>query len=246
LDRYLCMFAEGTQYQMVMIHQNELMEKHFKTIFNYTGKWLEDAGFYDLPNARYILENLNTGYGGCSWKPFIMLKSMDHIKEGDILFYMDVADYVYNDKFYEWVENLVNNEMDGSFFNINYWRHGDWTTKKCQEVMECDNDVYYNLRQLEAGTIAMIKNEKNISLLEEWLKWCLNPDAILKNQNPKEENQPTFVDHRMDQSILTNLFYKHGLKGIGMEYVSPAPHGYIVYNYFERGMTGLEGKNKYD
>lgn len=246
MDRYLCMFAEGTQYQMVMIHQNELMEKHFKTIFNYTGQWLEDAKFYDLPNARYILENLNTGYGGCSWKPFIMLKSMDHIKEGDILFYMDVADYVYNDKFYEWVENLVNKEMDGAFFNINYWRHGDWTTKKCQEVMGCDNDVYYNLRQLEAGTIAMIKNKKNISLLEEWLKWCMTPDAILKNQNPREENQPTFVDHRMDQSILTNLFYKYRLKGIGMEYVSPAPDGYIVYNYFERGMTGLEEKNKYD
>ena len=112
--------------------------------------------------------------------------------------------------------------------------------------MGCDDPFYYNQRQLECGTIALVKNEKNIALLEEWLQWCLTPDAILKDKNPKEENDPGFIDHRTDQSILTNLFYKYGLKGIGMEYVSPAPHGYIVYNYFERGMTGLENKHKYD
>ena len=245
MDKYLCLFAKGTQYEMVMVHQNELMEKHFKTIFNYNDRWLEDAKFYDLPNARYILENSDTGHGYCSWKPFIMLQTMPHIQDGDLLFYLDVTDYVYNDGFYNWVEHLVKTELDGSFFNINYYRHGDWTTKKCQQVMSCDDPFYYNQRQLECGTIALVKNKKNIALLEEWLQWCLTPDAILKDRNPKEDNDPGFIDHRTDQSILTNLFYKYGLKGVGMEYVSPLPHGYIVYNHFERGMTGLENKHQY-
>lgn len=242
MDRYLCMFAQGSEYEQVMVQQNLLMEKEFKTIFNYTGKWLEDAGFYNLPNARYILESSNTGYGFCSWKPYVILKTMDHIQDGDILFYLDTADYVYNPNFYSWVEHLAVDELDGRFFNINYYRHGDWTTKKCQQVMDCDNDFYYNQRQMEAGSIALIKNEENIKFLEEWLYWCMVPDAILKDRNPKEENDPGFVDHRTDQAILTNLFYRNGYKGVGMEYV----RAYIMYNHFEKGMTGIENKHKYD
>ena len=242
MDRYLCMFAHGEQYINVLVQQNELMKDKFKTIFNYTSDWLKDSGFDDLENVKYIRENLDTGYGGCSWKPYVILKTMEHINDGDLLFYMDVADYVYNPDFYEWVENLVKKDLDGYFFNVNYYKHGEWTTKKCQEVMNCDTPHYYNQRQLEAGTIALIKNKQNVELLKEWLTWCLTPDAILKNRNPKEGNDPGFIDHRMDQSILTNLFYKYGLSGVGMESV----RAYIVYNYFERSMKGLENKNKYD
>jgi len=243
LDRYLCMFAHGHQYESVMVQQNELMKKDFKTIFNYNDKWLSDAGFDDLENVKYIRENSDTGYGHCSWKPYLMLKTMEHINDGDILYYMDVVDYVYNPNFYPWVENLIKTELKESFFNINYYRHGDWTTKKCQELMGCDTPFFYNQRQLEAGTFALIKNKENIDLMEEWLKWCLVPDAILKNRNPKEENDPGFIDHRTDQSILTNLFYQHKLKGVGMEYV----RAYIAYNYFEKDMTGYaKEKHKYE
>lgn len=109
--------------------------------------------------------------------------------------------------------------------------------------MNCDTDEYYNKRQLEAGTLIFIKNEFSIGFLKEWLYWCLLPDVICKNRNdPDQKNEPKFVDHRADQAILTNMFYKYGLKGNDIHYNLH----YITYNHFEKGMTGLENKHKYE
>jgi hypothetical protein len=75
--------------------------------------------------------------------------------------------------------------------------------------MDCDGVEYHNAQQVEAGIIGMKNTAKTRYILKEWLGWCTNAKVI--DDSPSKDNFPTFVDHRHDQSILTNLKVLHSL-----------------------------------
>jgi hypothetical protein len=72
--------------------------------------------------------------------------------------------------------------------------------------------------QLEAGLIGLRNNQSNRALVEEWAKW-MEDDQILTDSRSIYPNHHNFVEHRHDQSILTNLVlrYKypiHSVRGV--------------------------------
>jgi hypothetical protein len=58
--------------------------------------------------------------------------------------------------------------------------------------------------QLEAGLIGLRANGENAALVEEWMRW-MQDDAIVTDSPSNYPNHPDFMEHRHDQSILTNL-----------------------------------------
>jgi hypothetical protein len=89
--------------------------------------------------------------------------------------------------------------------------------------MGCDSSEYWNAGQTEAGQIAFQKNKFTIDLLKNWISYGSNPNIITDLDNIQEKNFESFVDHRHDQSILTNLLIMNKVKRTDlsniMEYV---------------------------
>ena len=79
--------------------------------------------------------------------------------------------------------------------------------------MDCDKTNYWNADQVEAGIIAFKKTDENILFLQEWLEYAKNKYILTDHPNTSgKANFDSFIDHRHDQSILTNLCIKYDVK----------------------------------
>lgn len=230
---YLVNFASGEKYVEVQKHQNSLLSPCVFNIFEYGDAWLHESGFYE--RNKYIIEHSDTGVGFCSWKPQIILDAMNQIKDNEIIVYLDVVDHINNQSFFPWVEWNVNNELNGRFIaKHDHFYNKQYTERDCFIGMGCDNTYYWDQLIVEAGTIAFKKNNENINLLNEWASWCRMPEIICKDQNYYgQPNLPEFIEHRTDQSILSNLCYRNKYK---LELVNHC-QSFIWYNWFEQGMN---------
>jgi len=228
LGTYLSNFAKGEKYIEVQEYQRGRFSGRYNEVFSFTDKNIPEDF---VKENQFIFDVAETGWGYCIWKPFILLECMNRIPDGDIIVYMDVADEVYNNDYFRWME--LHTLEHGRFLVWNYYTHANWTKRDCFHYMDCDTEEYWNHRQLEAGTLAFVKNEENILFLRTWLNWCKVKEVMTKIPNISgKENLPGFVDHRTDQSILTNLAIREGYVGEYMENV----RAYIKYNEFEKGM----------
>jgi hypothetical protein len=230
---YLCNFATKNDYGQFQIYQREYLQSFYRDIFEYDNTFLKESGFYN--HNKYIFEHSQGRFGYCCWKPFIILDAMDKIEYGDTLMYLDVADFIYNFSFFDYFEQSMR-KNNQKFFTINSHAQGKYTSMDCFIGMGCDNSDYYCAKQLEAGTLGFQKNADNINFLHEWLSWCTIPEIICKNMNFYGiPNLPEFIDHRADQSILTNLFYKYKFSGNDIMAVEK----FISYNYYDKKFTKI-------
>lgn len=230
---YLVNFAKGDDYRRIQERQRRILRPYFKDIFEYNEEFLVDCGYYE--RNKETIETSTTGWGYCGWKGEVLLDAMSKVNDDDLVFYSDVSDEIYNHSFFDWLI-LRTNQMGGRFFNLNYYINGNWTKRDCFIMMSCDDDLYRNHRQLEAGTIGLLKQPDNLELLREWSKWCQVSHIIDKTPSVLGEELSGFVDHRCDQSILTNLVIGKGWETEYMENI----RAYIKYNEFDKHRGGLE------
>jgi hypothetical protein len=173
---------------------------------------------FDLPEVFYNefehYFKLHRGFGYWIWKPFIILDEIVKLNKNDILIYVDSTDLP-SKSFFEFLLHHFN-ENDALFVNRGYI-HGEWTKRDCFHFMNSDNDDFYYEVQIEAGIIGMKNTKSNVELLNEWFFYMKNPNILTDTPNicglPNLKN---FKDHRHDQSILTNLIIKRGIKSINL------------------------------
>lgn len=231
---YLVNFARGDWYKRVQEKQNQTLRRYFSDIFEYDDNFLKQSGYYE--RNKETIDTSITGWGYCGWKGEIILHAMSKVNDDDLILYSDVADGIYNNAFYDWLITRTK-QMGGRFFNLNYYTHGHWTKRDCFVAMNCDDEEFWNHRQLEAGTIGLLKQRDNLAFLKEWSRWCQQGHIIDKKPNILgKENLSGFVDHRCDQSILTNLVINRGWETEYMENI----RAYIKYNEFDKELGGLE------
>lgn len=180
----------------------------FFSIFEYDREWLESTDFYT--EHAEILSDKRKGDGWCLWKPFVILESLNKIEEGEILLYMDCTDTfspminLFLEKFF--TGNDIMLSQMGESPNSSYCKRDTFIK------MGCDESRYWNSIQLEAGIIAIKKNERTVNFVKEYLQYCSDPVAI--KDDPNVLGQPNlngFVRHMYDQAILTNLKAKHSI-----------------------------------
>jgi len=181
----------------------------FKGIFEYDRKWLESTEFYAENND--VLNPDSKGDGWCLWKPYVILTSLDKIKEGDILLYMDSTD-----TFSPRIKDFLNSHFQNNdllFCLMGDSPNKDYTKRDAFYYMGCDSEKYWESKQLEAGIIGIKKTERTISIMKEYLGYCKDPRIIKDGVNTCGlDNFPAFVDHKYDQSVLTNLKTKYSIE----------------------------------
>lgn len=181
-----------------------------KALLSLTDDDLKKSSIYSANRA--VLDSPRGG-GYWAWKPWAILQAFDVANEGDVIIYQDCG-------------------KGGRFKNILKPRkmiefalaHGQcagveipevgmnkfWTKRKCFELMCCNEEKYKNANQVEATTSFWVVNEGNKSIITEWLTYCIDYNVVSDSDDLETEIQG-FVEHRHDQSILTNIAVKYKL-----------------------------------
>lgn len=190
--------------------QNELVLSARKfginETFSYTTEWLKTTDFY-LNNKEILDQPRGAGYW--VWKPYIILEAMKQLDFGDLLIYCDSGAEIVSD-----ITPLIDlcTQQEGILLFNAINKNKLYTKKDCFVFMGCDSYKYWNHPQFMAGYQVYIKNERSIGFLNEYLKYI--QISHLVDDTPSEKpNDKKFVEHRHDQSILTNLAITHQIKG---------------------------------
>lgn len=210
LNYKIITFANNNYRKSRDILVNEIEKLGFHHIITYNENDLSQ----DFINKNSQLFSYGRGYGYWVWKPYLIKKTLEESNDNDVIIYIDSTDLP-KIRFKDFLNQHFEKNDILLFNNIRHESHDRWTKKDCFVLMNCDDDKYHNRIQLEAGVIGVKKTIFNIELLTEWLDYCCNINIVTDEPNVcGQPNHPTFIEHRHDQSILTNLSIKYDLKPV--------------------------------
>mgnify|MGYP003347473853 FL=1 len=198
----------------------------------YNREWLETTDFY-AQNKELL--DAPIGAGWWAWKPYVIAQAMEHAADGDYILYCDCGD-MFSPGLRLYVEQEMNETDDISMLLVSNNLNGQYTKRDCFVLMNCDEEDYWNERQLECGFMVWKVTDQTREVIAEWQKHCLDLRVIGNAPSTEGEELDGFVAHRNDQSILTNLAIRDGLT-VG----SPEFRNYIECDYdywYERGGQG--------
>lgn len=140
------------------------------------------------------------GCGYWLWKPYLIDRELNKMKDGEILIYADAGVEIVNN-----VNHIIDRMTGDVWLFGNMWQHVHW----CKGDALMPNIEFYNDKyhyQVQASVI-VIRNTKNARLfVEAWLHHCCKPGLIDDSQSVVPNHQE-FKEHRHDQAILTSLAY---------------------------------------
>jgi hypothetical protein len=179
--------------------------------------WNENALRSDpgLPEVGLLSHDRGVGYW--SWKPHIILRALEALDDGDVVVYTDVGRYRGGYSVSRDLSPLVafcrgNAGILPGVIVPNFGPNSRWTRRDCFVLMGCDEPYYWEHPQIQATFSVWLKTETAIEFATEWRRYCA--DIRIVGDGPNTcglPNLPGFVDHRHDQSVLTNLALKRGI-----------------------------------
>jgi hypothetical protein len=209
MNFYFCLYS-NKKYQKPRKALSNLAKesKIFENTFEYDREWLEKTYFFEKNSD--VLGDTSRGDGWWLWKPYVILKTLEKIQDGDVVFYMDSTD-TFSPSLKNFLENYFHNN-DILLCQIGESPNKNYTRRDTFYYMGCDTEKYWNTIQLEAGIIGVKKTNRTIKIMEEYLNFCSDPRIIKDGPNLCGlPNFPTFIDHRHDQSILSNIKAKYDI-----------------------------------
>ena len=160
---------------------------------------------------KHILEQ-SRGGGYWLWKPYIIQKTLQEIKDNDILFYID-ARYYFKENFGELFKPLLTQ-------NLLVWRNKpnepsyylkNWCKMDVVEKYNIREKVFKeNAEACWAGALVMRKTETVTKIIGEWLMMCCS-DNDITDEPSSVPNSHEFIEHRHDQSLLSILISKYNI-----------------------------------
>lgn len=144
------------------------------------------------------------GAGYWVWKPYIILRTMQGMEDGDLLMYSDAGILINIHTDY------ILSEMDQDlylFTNLNHHIH--WCKMEARQRMA--GSYSDDQEQCQASVILLRVNDFTRQFIREWMSWCMMPGMIDDTLDP-DLQVVGFREHRHDQSILTELAIKYKIR----------------------------------
>ena len=152
----------------------------FTDVIEYGPEDIEES----FKEANAEIFKYKRGNGLWLWKPYLIKKTLDNMKDGEILFY--------------WVSVLPLKEKQ-------------FTKQKTFDILDCNTEEYKESAQIYGTFCAFKKSELSTRFVDEWLQYCCDIKALAPPEDKTQEAR-YFYDHREDQSILSLLVKKYKLK----------------------------------
>lgn len=170
----------------------------------------------DFYTSNYDVLSERKGGGFWLWKPYLILKTLNEMEYGDLLFYMDSGSV-----FCKGVSGLFNKlefqNQDVVSFETPFIER-EYSQKRTIEYMleGLDPNQFIsviNSNQIQATFQFVRKSEESIRFYSELLELSTNPDLI-KDADTLAEESYGLVAHRHDQSIFSLLYKKYGYRAL--------------------------------
>jgi len=203
---------KGAVFRQAQEALSESALKHgVDSVISWNWEMLASTDFY-RENKAYLDRPYHLN--GFVFKPYLTLRVLNELNEGDILIYYDSGDgpHLFETSVTPLVEMCAANE--GTL--IHQW--GDtnqkWTKRDCFYFMGLDTPEYHQATAMQATWFVLQKNAFTLKLAEEYLHYTLD-ERIASYDNARVcglPDLPGFVENRGDQSVLSLLAQKHRLK----------------------------------
>jgi hypothetical protein len=186
----------------------------------YDDRWLMETEFYRLNRWIFDLKSKgeHRGFGWYAWKPFVILQEMERWESTKFapatILWTDADTYPVGDltPLYQRCHD------DGGImlFAAEGWTQGQSTKRDCMIAMDADHPIEpcYRFKQHATARFALFEagNYRAKQFLMEWLTYCLNPLCVGLEPSVLAPEYQEYQEHRSDQSTLTNLAHKYGLR----------------------------------
>jgi len=220
---YVCNFADAGYAQQQHLNTKSAYERgKADKVFEYHPDDLAEL------KSKYPEHfKIKRGYGLWFWKPYLILKTMEQIEEGDYLFYCD-SGAVFIEDLHRMIPDLEASGHDLMVVEQPLLSHC-FTKKECYELMGWHD---YSGNQILSGYILMKKSKQSIAYIQEWLD---NMKDIRKLYGKKFLSAitefPDYISHREDQSVLNILRKKWGIEA----HRDPSDFGIFPWQYLRAG-----------
>jgi hypothetical protein len=206
----------------------------FDEIYGFTENDLkQDKEFWKI-NSDFIQKN-QRGFGYWIWKPYLIQKKLNEMKDGDILTYIDagceikVSEKDLLHKYFHIIEtDLIIATDTGQ-------KEEAWVKADLLYMLNMYDEKYFTT-QRQATVIMIKKTDETIKLVNEWYSIAIDNNYHNIDDTPSiKANHSSFKEHRHDQSIFSLLTKKYGI------YSSETlgPPFYLLRN--RTGKTIIEG-----
>jgi hypothetical protein len=220
---FVTFYSQGEPYDNALS-----LEKEKETLIDQLSKYVDswsaischdlksnpETEIYARSFQETALRNHKTNeIGFLRWKPYIILRELEKLDDGDIVFYRDCNVSKYKDILYGIpdIRNTINSILEycetDFFAPIESFLRFKMNLCVKQEVFD-----YFNLGRnnenylVNASVIIVRKSEQSVRLLKLWLEACMN-DQLLSPNFEKERN-PYLKWNTQEQAILNGLLIK--------------------------------------
>jgi len=189
-----------------------LVQARNLNVFNhmklYTDQDLKNDNYFWKKHSNFIETNPR-GYGYWLWKPYIIKQTMDKMKNGDILLYLDCGCEL-NIKKKEMIEHFLGMIKNEHIIGTRVCIEKQYNKMDLIEKLNMYDDKYLNTPQHQAGALLFLVCDKTRNLVKQWYE--LGSDYHNIDDGPSiRKNLDCFREHRHDQSIFSLLTKKYDL-----------------------------------
>ena len=165
-----------------------------------------------IERNNYVL-NSPRGAGYWLWKPYIILKKLNEINNGDYLVYMDSGA-----NFIKPVDDLLKNIDDKGIlaFKLKSHKNNKWIKGDCFFAINPTDDIYKykDEEHILASFVFFKKTDFCVNFVKKWLYYAEQKNIITDLPNIFCTNCDEFIDHRHDQAIFSLLCYNYNITNI--------------------------------
>lgn len=151
---------------------------------------------------------IKRGGGLWSWKPDVILSTMEKHQKGDALVYCDAGCSLYPSR--EWSKIWKRLENHDIIAQRIFQRTSDWTRREIIEYFSTNKKGWLSKCQYSA-TIIIIISDFTLQFVREWRDLMIeHPHFAMDVPDEKiKEQMPGFKENRHDQAIYSALIYKY-------------------------------------
>ena len=168
-------------------------------------KWLLSTGYVEA--NRFLYEADPTfGFGSCSWKSFCISTAMDHLQDGDCVFYWDGDTHPIGANFSKVFDAC--DKAGGVFL---------FAEQGCSTLRFTKKDCFLAMgipiadSEIAAGRFSVWQKGSFLAkqMLAEWWAYSVNPRCMLWDHSILAPDHPEFARHTTEQSVLSLLAQKY-------------------------------------
>ena len=152
----------------------------------------------------HFINNNRRFYGYAVWKPYIVLKELETMKDGDILLYCDAGCELKatgKKRMFEYIDIVKESSLGVLGFQLNHLERC-WSKMDLINHLKADN--FLDTFQINSTAFFIRKCEYSTTLFKRWYEIAHNYHLI--DDSPSViPNHPEFNEHRHDQSVFSLL-----------------------------------------